>query len=486
MSLPPEKLTILYASSEVYPFMKTGGLADVAQSLPTAIRSIGADIRIIMPNYGSLNTANCTCEVIAQFEINQEQVRLIATHIPDTSVPVILVDCPKWFARKGNPYLDAEGLPWPDNAQRFALFSKVIGMVAMDQAGLKWLPTIVHCNDWQTGLALALLHKEKVRKGLVFTIHNIAYQGIFPHADFESLELPDELWSIDILEYYGQMSFLKGGIVCSNQLNTVSPRFAEEIQTEEYGFGLDGLLRSMSGKLSGIINGVDLNEWSPKKDKYISYCYDKDHLEIKTENKLELQQKFGFVIDKNIPLFVSITRLVEQKGIDLIIEIIEQLLALEVQIIILGSGNDKIENRLVEIAHSNSNKIHVVIGYDENLAHKLTAAADIYLMPSRFEPCGLNQMYSQIYGTVPVVRNTGGLADTVIDYKEDPQENRNATGFVFENSESDELLRTIKRALDSFKNKKLWRQIQQNGMEQDYSWQSSATQYLSIYQKSLK
>lgn len=479
-------IKVLYASSEVYPFMKTGGLADVAQSLPTSIRSMGADIRVIMPNYGSLNSAGSKCEVVAQFKVNQDQVRLIATYIPETSVPIILVDCPRWFEREGNPYQDSEGAPWPDNVQRFALFSKVISLVARNQTGLEWSPNLVHCNDWQTGLALALLCNEGISKGLIFTIHNIAYQGIFPYVDFQSLKLPDELWSIDILEYYGQMCFLKGGITCSSQLNTVSPRFAEEIQTTEYGFGMDELLRKLSGKLSGVINGVDLNEWSPNKDKYISYCYNMENLEIKAENKLELQQRFGFIADKNIPLFASITRLVEQKGIDLIIEIIEKLLAFNVQVIMLGSGDEEIENKLLEIARSNKNKLHVVIGHDEILAHKMTAAADIYLMPSRFEPCGLNQMYSQIYGTVPVVHKTGGLADTVRDYKDEPQVVSNATGFVFENSKSDELFRAITKALDCYADKKLWRQIQLNGMKQDYSWRSSARQYLSIYEKALQ
>ena len=486
MAFKAEKQKVLYASSEVYPFMKTGGLADVAQSLPTSIRSMGADIRVIMPNYGSLNIAESNCELVAQFKVNQDQVRLLETCIPNTSVPVILVDSPRWFEREGNPYLDSEGAPWPDNAHRFALFSRVICMVALNQASLEWSPNLVHCNDWQTGLALALLRSEGVSKGLIFTIHNIAYQGVFPYTDFQSLKLPDELWSIDTLEYYGQMCFLKGGITCSNQLNTVSPRFAEEIQTTEYGFGMDGLLRSLSGKLSGVINGVDLNEWSPKKDKHISHFYDMESLEIKAENKLELQQQFNFIVDKSIPLFASITRLVEQKGIDLIVEILKKLLVLDVQIIMLGSGDEEIENRLLEIARANKNKFHVVIGYDETLAHRLTAAADIYLMPSRFEPCGLNQMYSQIYGTVPVVRKTGGLADTVVDYKDELQAGNTATGFVFEENRSDELFEAITKALDCYADKKLWRQIQLNGMKQDYSWQSSARKYLSIYEKALQ
>ena len=450
MSIKTQQLKILYASSEVYPFMKTGGLADVAQSLPAAISSMGEDVQVIMPNYGSLNTAGSHCKVIAQIEVNEDQVTLMATQIPDTSVPVILVDCPKWFGREGNPYLDSNGEPWPDNAQRFALFSRVISLVALNQAKLDWSPDIVHCNDWQTGLALALLQNQGFNKGLIFTIHNLAYQGIFPYEDFQSLQLPDELWSVDALEFYGQMCLLKGGMASCNQLNTVSPRFAEEIQTEEYGFGLDGYLRSVSDKLSGIINGVDLNEWSPDKDKHISYRYDMQSLELKVENKLELQKQFGFYIDKNIPMFVSITRLVEQKGIDLIISIMEKLLESNIQVVILGSGDEDCENKLMEISSAYKDKVHVIIGYDEALAHKLTAAADIFLMPSLFEPCGLNQMYSQIYGTVPVVRNTGGLADTVKGYSGELPSETNATGFVFENNEPEELLNAVNKAMDCY------------------------------------
>jgi starch synthase len=466
--------------------MKTGGLADVAHSLPASIHSMGADIRIIMPNYGSLNIADCDCQVVAQFEVNQDHVRLITTCIPGTSVPVILVDCPELFAREGNPYLNSEGAPWSDNVQRFGLFSKVISLVAQNQAGISWSPTLIHCNDWQTGLALALLRNEGVDKGLVFTIHNIAYQGIFSYEDFQSLNLPDKLWSVESLEYYEQMCFLKGGITSCNQLNTVSPRFAEEIQTTEYGFGMDGLLRTISDKLSGIINGVDIKEWSPQNDKYLTYNYDTDHLEAKAKNKLELQQRFNFIADENIPLFASVTRLVEQKGIDLIIKIIEKLLALNVQVIMLGNGDEEIENKLLEIARLNENKFHVIIGYDEILAHKITAAADIYLMPSRFEPCGLNQMYSQIYGAVPIVRNTGGLSDTVENYNGELKAENSATGFVFENSKPDELFEAITRALDCYSNKQLWRQIQLNAMKKDYSWQSSARQYLKIYEEALR
>ena len=309
---------------------------------------------------------------------------------------------------------------------------------------------------------------------------------MFPRSDFESLQLPQELWSIDALEYYEQMCFLKGGIASCNQLNTVSPRFAEEIQTSEYGFGMDGLLKSNSEKLRGILNGVDLKEWSPKEDAYLSYRYGIQDLQIKSKNKLELQQRYKLTVDANIPLFASITRLVEQKGIDLIIDILEKLLKLDVQFIILGSGQEIFETKLRDYAKRNKKKLHAEIRYDETLAHKLTAAADIYLMPSRFEPCGLNQMYSQLYGTVPIVRNSGGLANTVINYTKTQQGNNTATGFVFERSNSDEFYKAIIRALNCYKDGSLWRQLQINGMQQDFSWQTSSKKYISMYEQALR
>lgn len=486
MAIGADNLKILYASSEVYPLMKTGGLADVAQSLPATLHAMGSDIRIIMPNYGSINSASSDEKTIAQFEVGGEKITLIETHISKTRVPVILVDCPTWFGREGNPYLDSKGIAWTDNAQRFAMFSKVVSLVAQNKTGLAWKPNIVHCNDWQTGLTLTLLKHAGIDKGLVFTIHNIAYQGVFPRSDFVSLQLPEELWSIETLEYYGQMSFLKGGIVSCNQLNTVSPKFAEEIQTSEYGFGMDGLLKSNSDKLRGIINGVDLKEWSPKEDSFLSYRYGIQDLQIKSKNKLELQERFGLTVDVKIPLFASITRLVEQKGVDLIIDILDKLLALDVQFIILGSGEEKIEKKLRNFAQRNKKKLHAEIRYDESLAHKLTAAADIYLMPSRFEPCGLNQMYSQLYGTVPIVRNSGGLADTVINYTKGQQGINAATGFMFEKCESNEFFKVINQALDCYKNVSLWKQLQINGMQQDFSWQTSSKNYISMYEEALR
>lgn len=478
-------MKVLFASSEVYPFIKTGGLADVSQSLPVALHELNVDIRVIMPLYGSTRLLD-KGRTLAMFKVNDDEVTIIETSYPGAELPLLLVDCPRLFAREGSPYVDTDGNSWEDNAQRFALFCKVIAMVACNQANLMWQPDVIHCNDWQTGLALPMIRQHGISAGLVFTIHNIAYQGLFSYEDYEKLGLPPEWWSIDMLEFYGQMSFMKAGIVSANQVNTVSEKFAEEIKTPDYGFMMDGLLRSVSHKLCGIVNGVDLQIWSPENDKYLIRNYGKNNLKLKSDNKRDIQKYFNFNIDNNVPLLVSISRLAEQKGIDLIIDVVSRLVNMDLQIIILGSGEKNLEEKLQKIAIVNSNKMSVVLGYDEKLAHQLTAGADIFLMPSRFEPCGLNQMYSQLYGTVPIVRETGGLADTVISYDALADNSDQATGFVFSQSDVKSFYKTIEHALVLFTKKHIWKKLQLNGMNRDFSWKASAKKYLSMYKASLQ
>ncbi len=478
-------MKVLFASSEVYPFIKTGGLADVSQSLPVALHDLNVDIRVIMPFYGSARLLD-KGKTLAKFMVNDDEVAIIETCYPESGVPLLLVDCPRLFGREGNPYVDIDGNAWEDNAQRFALFCKVIAIVACNQANLMWQPDVIHCNDWQTGLALPMVRQHGISSGLVFTIHNIAYQGLFSYADFEKLGLPQEWWSIELLEFYGQVSFMKAGIVSANQVNTVSEKFAEEIKTPDYGFMMDGLLRSVSHKLCGIVNGVDLQLWSPENDKYLTKNYGKNNLKDKCDNKEDIQKYFNFDIDESVPLLVSISRLAEQKGIDLIIDVVTRLVNMNLQIIILGSGEKQLEEQLQNIALANSGKMSVVLGYDEKLAHKLTASADIFLMPSRFEPCGLNQMYSQLYGTVPIVRETGGLADTVINYNPLNDNSDQATGFVFSQSDAESFYKTIENALVIFSMKQIWKKLQLNGMNRDFSWKASAKKYLSMYQASLQ
>ena len=433
-----------------------------------------------MPAYQQVKRKINDLACVSKLKILNLDVDILETKLPGTSIPILLVDCPTLFERPGNPYINEQGQPWADNAQRFALFCRAIVEVSLNKAQLDWAPNILHCNDWHTGLACPLLHSEKDRPKIIFTIHNLAYQGLFSHETFIDLQLPEELWSYDRVEYNGQLSFIKAGIVYADQVNTVSPNYAKEIQTSKYGSGLEQLLQYHSSKLSGIINGINEQEWNPETDKKIFSNYSTKNIHKKINNKTSLQKQLGLPIDKDIPLFSVISRIAEQKGIDLIISILSELVTHKAQIVILGSGDKQLETSLIDAADSHSNQISVKIGYDEALAHKITAAADFFLMPSRYEPCGLNQMYSQRYGTIPIVRNTGGLADTVKNYTT-INDSDNSTGIIFEGDSKKELFDAIKVALSLYSNKETFANIQLNAMHQNFSWKNSATQYLNMY-----
>ncbi len=473
---------ILFVTSEAHPLIKTGGLADISGSLPTALAGLGVDVRLIMPNYQAIKT---TEEIYykSTVRVNNTDANILETYLPDTQVPVWLVDCPEFFGFPGNPYVDEKGNAWPDSAERFALFCRVVVEVAMNRGYLDWTPDIVHCNDWQSALVPALLSLEASRPATVFTIHNMAYQGLFPKATLGLLNLPRQLWSPEGIEFNGMLSFIKGGLAYADRITTVSPTYAEEIQTAAYGYGLEGLLSYRKEVLTGIINGIDANQWNPETDTAISERYTILTLPKKQFNKTALQIKHALPVDDTLPVFVLISRLVEQKGIDMILDCLPQMLTLPLQFILLGKGESRFEEQLTTIASMNSDKIAITLGYDEALAHQLEAGADIFLMPSRFEPCGLNQIYSQRYGAVPIVRKTGGLADTVIDVLPETLNNKTATGFVFNQAASGSLMEAIKRALIVYSQPKTWRQLQINGMQKDYSWNSSAKEYMALYEQ---
>ena len=471
---------ILFASSEIYPLVKTGGLADVAQSLPKALNGLGHDVRLIMPAYQQVKEQISQLPCVATLKILNLDIEILETKLPDTNIPLYLVDCPSLFERAGNPYINEQGQPWPDNAQRFALFCRAIVDVASNKAQLDWKPNILHCNDWHTGLACPLLHSEKDRPKIIFTIHNLAYQGLFSHETFIDLQLPEELWSYERVEYNGQLSFIKAGIVYADHVNTVSPTYAKEIQTAEYGSGLEQLLQYYSSKLSGIINGINEQEWNPETDKKIFNNYSKKNIHNKLNNKTSLQNQLGLPVNKDIPLFSVISRIAEQKGIDLIISILPELVTAKAQIVILGSGDKQLEAALSDAASKHPNNIAIKIGYDEVLAHNITAAADFFLMPSRYEPCGLNQMYSQSYATIPIVRNTGGLADTVKNYSAAHDQNK-GTGIIFDGDNKEELLEAVKVALNLYSEKDAFINVKLNAMQQDFSWENSAIKYLNMY-----
>ncbi|QWF70433.1 glycogen synthase GlgA [Methylomonas paludis] len=471
---------ILFASSETHPLIKTGGLADVAGSLPIALAELGQDIRVIMPNYQGIK--NCEPgRYLCTVRVNNSDIHLLETRLPNSEVVVWLVDYPPFFNFPGNPYHDENGKPWPNIGDRFALFCRIVVEVAMNRAYLDWQPDVVHCNDWQTGLVPALLSLEENRPASIFTIHNMAYQGIFPASAYTPLNLPGQLWHQDGLEYHGMLSFIKGGLQFADRITTVSPTYAQEIQTPEFGYGLEGLLAYRHDILSGIINGIDTSIWNPADDVYLNHHYSAENLSGKLQNKLELQEKLGLPINADIPLFGLIGRLVEQKGIDLLLSCLPEMTTLPLQFVLLGSGDKSIELKLEDFARLYPDKIAITIGYNEPLAHQIEAGADIFLMPSRFEPCGLNQMYSQRYGTLPIIRKTGGLADTVVDSLPDSMTNGTASGIVFNDPVPAALLEAIKRSLVLFAHKPTWQKIQLSAMTKDFSWQNSASQYLELY-----
>ncbi|GMR08890.1 MAG: glycogen synthase GlgA [Gammaproteobacteria bacterium] len=479
-------LKILFASSEAYPLMKTGGLGDVSSSLPRALTGQRQQVRLIMPAYGDAVARAGRIKTLYSSSVGEYSVTLRECILPGSRLKTWLVDCPQLFGRAGNPYLNEEGSPWEDNAVRFKLFSDVVVSVALNQAGLKWQPDIVHCNDWQTGLVPALLDLQPRRPSTVFTIHNLAYQGLFPADTFNKLKLPHSLWHYKALEYHNKLSFIKGGLVFADQINTVSPTYAEEIQTPGPGCGLDSLLRHRKNDLSGILNGISKTEWDPNEDPHITEPYGKRNLSRKIINKRALRQEVGLPQETDTPLFGSISRLVEQKGIDILHDILPELVNMPLQLVILGSGDKRLESSLSNWAKQYPERIAVKVGYDEPFAHRIEAGADIFLMPSRFEPCGLNQLYSMRYGTIPLVHKTGGLADTVVHATSETLENKTATGIVFENAGPTDLLHAIVNVMSLYEDQSLWRQLQFNGMGHDYSWRRSAREYMALYQLAIR
>ncbi len=413
----------------------------------------------------------------------QDAPQLLQGIVPGSRVPCLLVDIPAYFDRPGHPYVGADGRDWPDNAERFDAFARVVVALALDQAGLSWQPDVVHCHDWQTGLVPALLDEERARPATIYTIHNLAYQGLFPQDTFRSLGLPPRLWSPDAMEFYGRLSFMKGGLVFADLLSTVSPTYAREILTPALGYGLEGLLRHRSAQLSGILNGIDSSLWNPAHDPWLAATYDRHHLDGKAVNKQALQARVGLPPKPDAPLLGMIGRLVEQKGPDLLLAVLPELMHERVQCVILGSGEARYEDAVRDAVRSYPDRVAAHIGFDEGLAHLIEAGADMLLMPSRFEPCGLNQMYSLRYGTVPVVRRTGGLNDTVVDATEDHLAAGVANGVVFEEPDAGALLRAVRRSVGLYRQPALWRQLIETGMAQDFSWEVAAWHYLMLYRR---
>ena len=469
-------MRVLFVTPEIAPWAKTGGLGDVAQSLPPALAAEGAEPKILVPAYPSLRAAFPQARLVA--ELPSPGGSLPAARLLEAAgdPPLWLLDCPPLFERPGNPYQTPENRDWPDNDLRFGLLSRTAALLGSAASPLDWRPDIVHGNDWQCGLApVYLAHAPASRAATVMTVHYLAYQGLFPRDALEPLALPAETFVADGLEFYGKLSFLKAGLAYADLLTTVSPTYAREIQGPELGFGLEAVLRRRAADLVGILNGVDTDVWDPSRDRLIAQRYDLERLEDKAINKAALQRGFGLPVSAAAPLAGMTSRLVPQKGADLVLEVADDLVREGMQLAVLGTGEPELERALRELALRHPRHVGVRIAFDEALAHLIEAGADLFLMPSRFEPCGLNQLYSMRYGTPPVVRRTGGLADSVSD----------ETGFLFDDPTPQALREALGHALEVWRTPSAWRALQLNGMRRDFSWRASARAYLGVYRRAL-
>lgn len=473
-------MRVLHVCSEMFPLLKTGGLADVTGALPAALSAVGVEARVLLPAFPDIRHAISDVQVVSQRATFAGHFTLLFGHFNGTAI--YLIDAPHLYDRPGNPYHDANLLPWSDNVLRFAL----LGWVGCELAcGLDpfWHPDILHAHDWHAGLTPAWLAARAHPAKSVFTIHNLAYQGMFRAHHMNDMPLPPSFYDIYGLEFNGQISFLKAGIYYADHITAVSPTYAREITCPEYGYGLEGLLqqRRTEGRLSGILNGVDDNIWDPATDSLLTACYTRDTLEEKAKNKRQLQLTLGLKVNDRAPLFAVVSRLTSQKGLDLVLEALPGLLKSGGQLALLGTGDAALQQSFLAAAAAHPGHIAVQIGYHEAFSHRIMGGADVILVPSRFEPCGLTQLYGLKYGTLPLVRHTGGLADTVRDCSLENLSDGSASGFVFADSHAESLLSAIRRAFVLWSRPVLWRSVQRQAMAMDFSWQVAAQAYRDLY-----
>jgi starch synthase len=483
------ELSILFCASEVAPYAKTGGLADVAQALPVALKNLGCDVRVFMPFYGCARDLVKSPKRLLEtapisIGIRDYRVNLLETRTA-SGLPLYLLEKDEFYDRSFLYGTPVSG-DYEDNAERFIALCLAIRPLCV---GLDWFPSILHLNDWQTGLAAAYHHfywrKEPsfADSRTLFTIHNLAYQGIFPATYFTLTNLPAEAFSLNGIEFWNRCNFLKAGLVYSDTLTTVSPRYSQEIQSPEHGHGLHGVLRDRQDHLTGVLNGIDQVVWNPRTDSCIPSNYSASRLAGKRHCKEALLKELEFTEDNpDLAIVGMIGRFAAQKGFGLLLEIVDELMSLPMVLVILGTGDSTIGQLLQGVAARYPNRIRIRDEFNEHLAHRIEAGADLFLMPSLYEPCGLNQMYSLRYGTIPIVYATGGLDDSVVDVQLEP---RLGTGFKFYSYKAEALLDVIKAALGSFKNKSGWMELQRRAMAQDFSWERSARQYLEIYRRVL-
>jgi starch synthase len=484
-----EPLRICFCASEAVPFAKTGGLADVAGALPRALADAGCDVRVVLPGYRSIDRARFGFRTIGRAPVplgrDRAEVEFLEGRLPGTNVPVYLIGHQASFDR---PSLYGEGgKDYEDNLERFTVFGR--GVLALIRH-TAWSPDVLHCHDWQTGLLPVWLREEPrpaeiARTATLFTIHNLAYQGLFPAERLSVTGLDARVFTMRGVEFYGKINLLKGGLVYSDLLNTVSEQYAREIQTPEFGCGLEGVLRDRAADLAGILNGVDYGAWDPSADPHLAAPYTPDDLAGKAVCKRDLQRSQRLEDAPRLPLIGMITRLADQKGLDLVAPLLDRLIGLGTQFVLLGTGEPKYHEIFKAFGERCRGRAGITLGFDDALAHRIEAGADMFLMPSRYEPSGLNQLYSLRYGTVPVVRKTGGLADTIVDATHDAAAQGTANGFVFEAYTVDALWDALVRAVRTFRDRAAWLRLQQTGMRQDFSWRRAAGRYVDAYRRAI-
>jgi starch synthase len=488
-----DPLRVLHVGAEIYPFVKTGGLADVMGALPPALAAAGADARVLLPALPPLAAVLRDANVVGRVQApwGGAPAELLLGHLDAPALralPVYLLRHDALYQRPGTPYGDGSGHAFADNHRRFALLGLAAARLA-EQACGDWAPQVVHGHDWHAGLAgaYASLARQagRQRAASVFTIHNLAYQGLFPRGVFAELGLPAEAWALHGVEFHGQLSFIKAGLHYADRITTVSPSYAREIQTPELGCGLDGLLRERTALVSGILNGVDDAVWNPSEDAWIAAPYSAAKPAGKAQCKAALQQDCGFDVQPDKLLFTAVSRLTEQKGLNLVVDAIDDLVARGGQLVVLGAGDAALEAAFHDAAARHPRAVALRQGYDEALSHRIFAAADVTLVPSRFEPCGLTQMYALRYGSLPLVRRTGGLADTVVDCSLEDLAEERSTGFVFERFDSDDLRRALRRAFTLWQRRREWRAVQKRGMAQRFGWDAAAERYLDLYRQAI-
>jgi len=489
-------LQVLQVSAELFPLLKTGGLADVTGALPAALARAGAELRVLVPGFPAMREAlvdECVVAPLA-FPWGEGRAALLRGRLRGVEgVVAYVLDAPGLFERPGNPYADATGIAYADNHRRFGLLGLAAARLA-EGVDATWTPQIVHAHDWHAALACAQLAASRARLGAprratarsVYTVHNLAYQGLFPSTSFCELGLPPQHYAVEGAEFYGQVSFMKAGLHFADAITTVSPTYAHEIQTPEQGCGLDGLLHRRQAALSGILNGVDASIWSPGHDTAIAARYTADDPGGKAACKQALQREWGLQSDPAAPVFGIVSRLTEQKGLPLVLEGLHELLDGGGQLVVLGSGDARLDHAFAEAATRHPGRVARRTGMDEPLAHRIFAGCDVVLVPSRFEPCGLTQLYGLAYGALPLVHRVGGLADTVVDCTLEDMAAGTATGFVFDAFNAADYKRALRRAFALWSRPEYWARVRATAMRQRFDWDGPAARYLALYQSLLQ